>query len=94
MIRRKLNKRKNFKGFKIIIDTSVVKELDIYNDLSTDELFSKQDKEEIKKAYDFYNNIKWRISFDFWLPFGYHFILEHLKIMEIIELYKLKNLIK
>ncbi|MCB6829444.1 hypothetical protein [Megamonas funiformis] len=58
MIRRKLNKKKSFKGFKVIIDTSVLKELDIYNKLSTDELFSKQDKEEIKKAYKFYSSIK------------------------------------
>lgn len=58
MIRRKLNKKKGFKGFKVIIDTSVLKELDIYNKLSTDELFSKQDKEEIKKAYKFYSSIK------------------------------------
>ena len=58
MIRRKLNKRKGFKGFKVIIDTSILKELDIYNKLSTDELFSKQDKEEIKKAYKFYSSIK------------------------------------
>lgn len=56
MIRRKLNKKKGFRGFKVIIDISVLKELDIYNKLSTDELFSKQDKEEIKKAYNFYKN--------------------------------------
>jgi hypothetical protein len=58
MIRRKLNKKKGFRGFKVIIDISVLKELDIYNKLSTDELFSKQDKEEIKKAYKFYSSIK------------------------------------
>lgn len=58
MIRRKLNKKKGFRGFKVIIDISVLKELDIYNKLSTDELFSKQDKEEIKKAYNFYSDIK------------------------------------
>lgn len=57
MIRRKLNKKKGFRGFKVIIDISVLKELDIYK-LSTDELFSKQDKEEIKKAYKFYSSIK------------------------------------
>lgn len=56
MIRRKLNKKKGFRGFKVIIDISVLKELDIY--ISTDELFSKQDKEEIKKAYKFYSSIK------------------------------------
>lgn len=50
MTRRKLNKKKGFRGFKVIIDISVLKELDIYNKLSTDELFSKQDKEEIKKS--------------------------------------------
>ena len=58
MIRRKLNKKKGFRGFKVIIDISVLKELDIYNKLSTDELFSKKDKEEIKKAYKFYSSIK------------------------------------
>ena len=58
MIRRKKKKKKGFRGFKVIIDISVLKELDIYNKLSTDELFSKQDKEEIKKAYKFYSSIK------------------------------------
>lgn len=58
MTRRKLNKKKGFRGFKVIIDISVLKELDIYNKLSTDELFSEQDKEEIKKAYKFYSSIK------------------------------------
>lgn len=57
MIRRKLNKRKGFKGFKVIIDTSVLKELEAYNNLPIDQLFSKQDKEEIEEAYKFYKNV-------------------------------------
>ena len=56
MIRRKLNKRKGFKGFKVIIDTSILKELEAYNNLSIDNLFDNKDKEEIKKAYNFYKN--------------------------------------
>lgn len=55
MIRRKLNKRK---GFKVIIDTSVLKELEKYKILSIDQLFDEQDKKEIEKAYNFYENIK------------------------------------
>lgn len=58
MIRRKLNKRKGFKGFKVIIDTSILKELEAYNNLSIDNLFDNKDKEEIEKAYNFYENIK------------------------------------
>lgn len=58
MIRRKLNKRKGFKGFKVIIDTSILKELEAYNNLSIDQLFDEQDKKEIEKAYNFYENIK------------------------------------
>ena len=57
MIRRKLNKKKGFKGFKVIIDTSVLKELEAYNYLPIDQLFSKQDKEEIEEAYKFYKNV-------------------------------------
>ena len=34
MTRRKLNKKKGFRGFKVIIDISVLKELDIYNKLN------------------------------------------------------------
>jgi|GEM_PF-1419996 hypothetical protein len=56
MIRRKLNKKKGFKGFKVIIDISVLKELEAYNNLPIDQLFSKQDKEEIEEAYNFYKN--------------------------------------
>ncbi|WP_302176975.1 hypothetical protein [Megamonas funiformis] len=56
MIRRKLNKRKGFKGFKVIIDTSILKELEAYNNLSIDNLFDNKDKEEIEKAYNFYKN--------------------------------------
>jgi DUF1009 family protein len=58
MIRRKLNKRKGFKGFKVIIDTSILKELEAYNNLSIDNLFDNKDKEEIEKAYNFYSDIK------------------------------------
>lgn len=58
MIRRKLNKKKGFKGFKVIIDTSILKELEAYNNLSIDHLFDNKDKEEIEKAYNFYENIK------------------------------------
>ncbi|WP_289146935.1 hypothetical protein [uncultured Megamonas sp.] len=57
MIRRKLNKRKGFKGFKVIIDTSILKELEAYNNLSIDNLFDNKDKEEIEKAYKFYKNV-------------------------------------
>lgn len=57
MIRRKLNKKKGFKGFKVIIDISVLKELEAYNNLPIDQLFSKQDKEEIEEAYKFYKNV-------------------------------------
>ena len=56
MIRRKLNKKKGFKGFKVIIDTSILKELEAYNNLSIDNLFDNKDKEEIEKAYNFYKN--------------------------------------
>jgi len=58
MIRRKLNKKKGFRGFKVIIDTSVLKELEKYKTLSIDQLFDEQDKKEIEKAYNFYENIK------------------------------------
>lgn len=57
MIRRKLNKKKGFKGFKVIIDTSILKELEAYNNLSIDYLFDNKDKEEIEKAYKFYKNV-------------------------------------
>lgn len=57
MKRRKLNKKKSFKGFKVIIDTSVLKELEAYNSLSIDHLFDNKDKEEIEKAYKFYKNV-------------------------------------
>ena len=53
MIKRKLNKRK---GFKVIIDTAVLKELDKYKILSIDKLFYEQDTKEIEKAYNFYKN--------------------------------------
>lgn len=56
MIRRKLNKRKGFKGFKVIIDTSVLKELENYKLLSINKLFDEQDRKEIEKAYNFYKN--------------------------------------
>ncbi len=58
MTRRKLNKRKGFKGFKVIIDTFVLKELEKYKILSIDQLFDEQDKKEIEKVYNFYENIK------------------------------------
>lgn len=57
MTRRKLNKRKGFKGFKVIIDTSVLKELEKYKTLSTDQLFDEQDKKEIEKAYNIYKDV-------------------------------------
>ena len=57
MIRRKLNKKKGFKGFKVIIDTSILKELEAYNNLSIDQLFDEQDKKEIEKAYNVYKNV-------------------------------------
>lgn len=57
MIRRKLNKKKGFKGFKVIIDTSVLKELEKYKILSIDQLFDEQDKKEIEKAYNVYKNV-------------------------------------
>lgn len=56
MTRRKLNKKKGFRGFKVIIDTSILKELEAYNNLSIDNLFDNKDKEEIEKAYNFYKN--------------------------------------
>lgn len=55
MIRRKLNKKKGFKGFKVIIDTSILKELEAYKTLSIN-LFDEQDRKEIEKAYNFYKN--------------------------------------
>ena len=58
MIRRKLNKKKGFKGFKVIIDKFVLKELEKYKILSIDQLFDEQDKKEIEKVYNFYENIK------------------------------------
>lgn len=57
MIRRKLNKKKGFKGFKVIIDTSVLEELEKYKTLSIEQLFDEQDKKEIEKAYNVYKNI-------------------------------------
>ena len=57
MIRRKLNKKKGFKGFKVIIDTSILKELEKYKMLSIDQLFNEQDKKEIEKAYNVYKNV-------------------------------------
>ena len=56
MIRRKLNKKKGFKGFKVIIDTSILKELEAYKTLSINQLFDEQDRKEIEKAYNFYKN--------------------------------------
>ena len=56
MIRRKLNKKKGFKGFKVIIDTSILKELEVYKTLSINQLFDEQDRKEIEKAYNFYKN--------------------------------------
>ena len=56
MIRRKQKKKKGFRGFKVIIDTSILKELEAYNNLSIDNLFDNKDKEEIEKAYNFYKN--------------------------------------
>lgn len=56
MIRRKLNKKKGFKGFKVIIDTSILKELEVYKTLSINKLFDEQDRKEIEKAYNFYKN--------------------------------------
>ena len=58
MIRRKLNKKKGCKGFKVIIDTSILKELEAYKTLSINQLFDEQDKKEIEKAYNFYSDIK------------------------------------
>lgn len=55
MIRRKLNKKKGFKGFKVIIDTSILKELEAYKTLSIN-LFDEQDRKEIEKTYNFYKN--------------------------------------
>lgn len=57
MIRRKLNKKKGFRGFKVIIDTSILKELEVYKTLSINQLFDNKDKEEIEKAYKFYKNV-------------------------------------
>lgn len=57
MIRRKLNKRKGFKGFKVIIDISVLKELENYKLLSINQLFDEQDKKEIEKAYNIYKDV-------------------------------------
>ena len=57
MIRRKLNKKKGFKGFKVIIDTSVLEELEKYKTLSIEQLFDDQDKKEIEKAYNVYKNV-------------------------------------
>ena len=56
MIRRKLNKKKGFKGFKVIIDTSILKELEVYKTLSINQLFDEQDRKEIEKAYNFYKS--------------------------------------
>ena len=56
MIRRKLNKKKGFKGFKVIIDTSILKELEVYKTLFINQLFDEQDRKEIEKAYNFYKN--------------------------------------
>ena len=56
MIRRKLNKKKGFKGFKVIIDTSILKELEVYKTLSINKLFDEQDRKGIEKAYNFYKN--------------------------------------
>lgn len=58
MKRRKISRKKSFKGFKVIIDTSVLKELEKYKMLSIDQLFNEQDKKEIEKVYNFYENIK------------------------------------
>lgn len=58
MIRRKLNKKKGFKGFKVVIDTYILKELEAYKTLSINKLFDEQDKKEIEKAYNFYSDIK------------------------------------
>lgn len=57
MIRRKLNKKKGFKGFKVIIDTSVLEELEKYKTLFIEQLFDEQDKKEIEKAYNVYKNV-------------------------------------
>lgn len=57
MIRRKLNKKKGFKGFKVIIDTSILKELEAYKTLSIDHLFDEQDRKEIEKAYNVYKDV-------------------------------------
>ena len=49
---------RGFKGFKVIIDTSILKELEVYKTLSINKLFDEQDRKEIEKAYNFYSDIK------------------------------------
>lgn len=56
MIRRKLNKRKGFKGFKVVIDKSALKELEKLSVVDIDEIFDDEDKKEIEKAYKFYKD--------------------------------------
>lgn len=55
MIRRKLNKRKGFKGFKVVIDKSALKELEKLS-VVDNEIFDDEDKKEIEKAYKFYKD--------------------------------------
>lgn len=56
MIRRNLNKRKGFKGFKVVIDKFVLKELEKLAIIDIDEVFYDEDKKEIEKAYKFYKD--------------------------------------
>lgn len=58
MTRRKLNKKKGFRGFKVIIDISVLKELDIYINYLQMNYFLNKIKKKSKKAYKFYSSIK------------------------------------
>lgn len=56
MIKRKLNKRKGFKGFKVVIDKFALKELAKLAVIDIDEIFDDEDKKEIEKAYKFYKD--------------------------------------
>ena len=88
MIRRKLNKKKGFKGFKVIIDTSILKELEAYNNLSIDHLFDNKNKERNwKRPINFikmYNTYNYKI-YIFMLPFCCHFYFLYNKNMMIIN---------
>lgn len=53
MTRRKLNKKKGFRGFKVIIDISVLKELDIYINYLQMNYFLNKIKKKSKKLTNF-----------------------------------------